>query len=84
MWKPGTKYVASQSRKMLINPEKSPRVITLIGKNNSFSIGRMSEYSIVSTTLAMMRVAKLENPTVGSAHASVPKVNAVIKIARNI
>ena len=84
MWKPGTKYVANQSKKILINPEKRPSVITLIGKNKSFKIGRTRVYKIVMTTLAIISVIRLEKPTVGSAQASTPSEKAVIKIDRII
>lgn len=66
---------------MLINPENSPKVIMLIGKNKSFKIGRTIAYKIVKTKLAIAKVIKLEKPTVGSPQAKIPKVNAVISIA---
>ena len=56
----------------------------MIGKNNSFKIGRTNEYRIVTTILAIIIVVILEKPTVGNAQARIPSVNAVIRIALNI
>jgi len=69
---------------MLISPEKRPRVMILMGRNKSLRIGRTREYKIVKTKLAISKVVRLENPTVGNDHAKTPKVNAVINIARNM
>lgn len=65
---------------MLMIPEKRPSVITLIGRNKSFKIGRTTPYKIVNTKLAISSVVRLENPTVGTAQAKIPNVIAVIKI----
>lgn len=76
--------MASQRRKILIIPENNPSVIIFIGRNNILSTGLTSEYRIVRTILAIIKVAKLVKPTVGNAQARTPNVKAVISIARNI
>jgi hypothetical protein len=56
---------------MLITPEKRPRVMILIGKNNNFKIGLMNFCRNVKTILATIKVGQLEKLTTGTNHAKI-------------
>jgi len=74
MLKPGTKYVANQSKATLITIENRPRVTMLIGRNRSFSAGLAIFWSKVSTTPARIKVIQSVYDTVGKAKARIKMV----------